>query len=425
MATYLDIKKLLGRILLVEEEINEESDMAITVHGVEGEGTTIIISDEEIRDSVQRMKQYRNDKLELYSDCSREVAVRVFPILMSRSLLNNPIEDSVNALTYTVGHASVEYCLFLIDCAADQLNENGFQLSPDLVMRSRDVIRGRYRDEQDNDPWLLLREILRVKTLKVNSGRPVSTSKLRDYATSFEFHFMYKQSEPILEVADIQDVRILRKRTRMQRREGVDTPPHRIYNAEVLDYYALAMESGDPFSSYISFYHVVEHYFDAVFRRKLTDEMKARITHPDFSYKREDKLYELAKYVKKHMSSDDSSGKGNEFESLKYVLAEYVPIDELKVRINTLDASAEGYYQNSKVPFVSGKDTKIPWSDAQGVYTKLATRIYETRNALVHSKSEQTTNQYKPYKNRKDLLAEMALIRAVAELVLINTSKTL
>lgn len=424
MATYLDIKRLLGKILFIEKEITEGNDLTITMHRAGNEDTTLIITDEEIRDSVHRMRQYRKEKLELYSDSSREVAVRFSPMLMNRSLLDTPIEDSVNSLTYTVGRASAEYCLFLIDCAVDQMNENGFVLTPDLMMRSREVIQRRGGLECNNI-WSLIQSILRIYTLRVQSGRPVSTSKLRDYATSFEFHYMYKQSEPILEITDIQDMRILRMRARLLRREGIDTPPHRIYNSEVLDYYALAMESGDPFSSYISFYHVVEHYFDAVFRRKLTDEMKAKITHPDFSYKREDKLYELAKYVKKHMSSDDKSGKGNEFESLKYVLAEYVPIDELKARINTLDTNAEGYYQSNKVPFVSGKDTKVPWSDEQGIYTKLATRIYETRNALVHSKSEQTTNQYKPYKNKKDLLAEMALIRAVAELVLINTSKTL
>lgn len=424
MATYLDIKRLIGKLLLIQEEITEESDLEVTIHKAGNEDATLIIPDEEIREAIQGMGQYRNEKLELYSDHSREVAVRSSYIFMPRSLMDTPIVDSVNSLTYNVGHASVEYCLFLIECAVDQMNENGFRLSPDLIMRSRDVIQRGYTSAVDN-PWVLIQAILRIYTLTVRSDRPVSANKLRDYATAFKFHYMYKQSEPFLEITDIQDMRILRRQTRMQRRESIDTPPQRIYNAEVLDYYALAMESGDPFSSYISFYHVVEHYFDAVFRRKLTDEMRAKITHPDFSYKREDKLYELAKYVKKHMSSDDKSGKGNEFDSLKYVLVEYVPIDELKARINTLDANAEGYYQNSKVPFVSGKDTKVPWSDDQGVYTKLATRIYETRNALVHSKSEQTTNQYKPYKNKKDLLAEMALIRAVAELVLINTSKTL
>lgn len=125
------------------------------------------------------------------------------------------------------------------------------------------------------------------------------------------------------------------------------------------------------------------------------------------------------------MSSDDESGKGNEFESLKYVLVEYVPIDELKKRIDQIDSQAIDYYQNNLVPFTTSKKTKVSWSDVQGVYTNLATRIYETRNSLVHSKSEQAANQYKPYKNKKQLSAEIALIKSVAEIILINSSKIL
>ena len=55
----------------------------------------------------------------------------------------------------------------------------------------------------------------------------------------------------------------------------------------------------------------------------------------------------------------------------------------------------------------------------------LATRIYETRNALVHSKSEQITNQYRPYEIKKELMLEIVLIRSVAELVIINSSEIL
>lgn len=146
------------------------------------------------------------------------------------------------------------------------------------------------------------------------------------------------------------------------------------------------------------------------------------LTDMDFSYKNESKVYDLAKYIKRHMKSDDDSGKGNEFESLKYVLMEYVPIESLKQRVDVIDPTAAGYYQNNNVPFTTSKKTKIMWEDSVGVYTNITTRVYETRNALVHSKSEWGTNQYKPYENKKELIREIALIRAVSELVLINSS---
>ena len=93
--------------------------------------------------------------------------------------------------------------------------------------------------------------------------------------------------------------------------------------------------------------------------------------------------------------------------------------------MNTIDATAREYYQNTFIPFTSSTKTKIGWTDTQGVITNIATRIYETRNALVHSKSEQAENQYRPYKDKKDLIREIALIRAVAELVIINSSEVM
>lgn len=97
----------------------------------------------------------------------------------------------------------------------------------------------------------------------------------------------------------------------------------------------------------------------------------------------------------------------------------------MKKRISQLDSNAIDYYQNNFIPFNTFKKMKVSWLDKQGVYTNLATRIYEIRNSLVHSKSEQVDNQYKPYKNKKEFSAEIALIRAVAEITLINSSEIL
>ena len=425
MASYLEIKQLLKILLGVRTEIDETCDILIPVRRHFEDDTNLILSNEMLKEAYERVQPYSKDKLELYTETSREIALQFFLPFTRKMTQVDPLTDSVNGLSYSISLASLEYSMFLLICIADHIRENGHGIEYDLRTRIRHLLdRTSLNDPQDNSSNLLSR-ILRAYTLKVTTDRPVSIKKLRDYAASFEFLVMYKQNTAMSEYTDVQDMYIMGSSMRPYQREDIDTPPQRIFNADVLDYYTLAMESKDPFSMYISFYHVIEHYFDAVFKRKLTEEMRNRITHPDFSYKSEDKLYELAKYVKKHLNSDDDSGKGNEFESLKYVLAEYVPIDELKRRITVLDTTATNYYQSNKVPFVTGKETKIPWSDAQGVYTKLATRIYETRNALVHSKSEQAANQYKPYENRKDLLLEIALIRATAELVLINSSETL
>ena len=94
------------------------------------------------------------------------------------------------------------------------------------------------------------------------------------------------------------------------------------------------------------------------------------------------------------------------------------PIEELMNHLALINPQLKDYYQNNLVPFTTSKKTKIMWYDTNGVYTNLATRIYETRNALVHSKSEHISNQYRPYENKNDLMSEMALIKGVKSMIL-------
>ena len=201
----------------------------------------------------------------------------------------------------------------------------------------------------------------------------------------------------------------------------IDTPPLRKYSEDVVDYYKQALASNDPYIKFISFYHVMEYFYDEVFKQKLVTDLKNKITHPDFSYKNEDKIYEIALFVKNRLRMNDETGQGNELESLKYVLNEYVSIDELKTRISVISINALNYYQTNKVAFCNA--LIISWSDSQGVFTQIAKRIYFTRNSLVHSKSGKNKERYRQYQDEKQLQLEIPLVKAVAEAIIINSSK--
>lgn len=424
MASYLEVKEVLKDILNLNTDINEICDIVMPDPYIQSEERNIVFSNADLKNAYDNMQIFDKEKLEIYSSTYREVALQLLePSMVRRMMYLETISDSINGLEYSLGPASSEYCVFLLSELAEQVKANGIRTLGDIRIRTRMFFRHNRKISEIGNSMELLSDFLRANTLKISSTQSVPLSRFRDYAVSFEFHFMYNQGTAISEYTDIQDMYSIGNSVFRFPRKKLDSSPQRIYNKDVIDYYTMAMESRDPFTVYISFYHIIEHYFDAVFRKKLTEEIKNKITHPDFSYKDETKLYELAKYIKKHMNSDDDSGKGNEFESLKYVLIEYVDIDELKKHINNIDATAIDYYQNNLVPFTTSKKTKIAWSNAQGVYTNLATRIYETRNSLVHSKSENTANQYRPYENKKELTLEIALIKSVAELVLINSSK--
>ena len=423
MASYLEIKQILKEILCIDMVVDENCDITIPVNSYSSDEVNVVIPNADLRVAFDNMQNYTKNQLEISTNTYREIAIQFFAPYTRAVAESEPINDSINGFEYSLSFASSEYCLFLLNELAEGVKVNGRKLLIDLRHRNRLLFRRNGINSETSSPISLLPDFLRAYTLKISSVHPVSLTKLRDLAASYEFQFMYKQGSAVSEYTDIQDMYSIGNSILHYSREKVDSPPQRIYNKDVLDYYTLAMESRDPFTMYISFYHIIEHYFDAVFRKKLTEEIKDKITRPDFSYKSEDKLYELAKYIKKHMNSDDDSGKGNEFESLKYVLLEYVPIEDLKKSISRIDTTAIDYYQNNCVPFTTSKKTRIAWSDSQGVYTNLATRIYETRNSLVHSKSEHIADQYKPYENRKDLILEIALIKSVAELVLINSSE--
>ncbi len=422
MASYLEIKQVLKEILCIKTDIDENCDIILYSSYNSDECS---ISNDILKKAFKNIENYKIDKLEILTKNYREVALQLFGPISKNVTDLEPLNDSINGLSYSIGPASLDYCMFLLNHIAESVRINGRKVYIDLLQRRRMIFRHGFNKVDSENSLEVLSEILRATTLKIKSIVPINAKKLRDCASSFEFLFMYKKNIAISEYTDVQDMYAIGNSVLRYTQEEVDSPPQRIYNGEVLDYYTMAMESRDPFTIYISFYHIIEYYFDAVFRKKLTEEIKDRMTRPDFSYKSEEKIYELAQYIKKHMSGDEKSGKGNEFESLKYVLMEYVPIDDLKKRINQIDLKAIDYYQNNFVPFTTSSKTKVFWSDTQGVYTNLATRIYETRNSLVHSKSEQAANQYKPYKNKKELSVEIPLIKAVAEIIIINSSEIL
>lgn len=108
-------------------------------------------------------------------------------------------------------------------------------------------------------------------------------------------------------------------------------------------------------------------------------------------------------------------------ESLKFVLNEYVPVSNLQSRIKEIDSPSVAYYQSNKVSFCDAP--VIGWNNTQGAITQVAKRVYFTRNALVHSKSGKNKERYRPYKDEKQLEKEIPLVKAIAELIIINSSR--
>ncbi|MFC2737313.1 MAG: hypothetical protein ACFN25_04380, partial [Leptotrichia wadei] len=163
----------------------------------------------------------------------------------------------------------------------------------------------------------------------------------------------------------------------------------------------------------------LEYNYDEIFKKNVIADLKNKLTAVGFSYKKDEKIYELFKVIKKRLRDNRNSGQGNENDTLKLVLLEYITIKEIISRISELDNNAIDRYSTKEVSFSKG--SKINWNDPREALSGIQKRIYKTRNSLIHSKSE-NKEVYIPYKDEDELKQEIPLIRAIAELIIKKTS---
>lgn len=425
MATFYEVKKLLCRLFRCTNINDDNDDVVFEVHSFRGEQENVVItiSNSELQELYDKVSIMGTNGLELYSENNYEIALNIdHPIMRWQEFLLVS-DDSVNGISYEIGYPTIEYSLYLLMLIIDMNHQQGRRIEA-LPVRLRSPYGIHINSEMGDTLETILPKRIGEFSLKIKntSADYKSLDMFRKMKTSFIFEFMYKTGNYLIEFLDILDMfpinRGMRKRANGMQ---IDTPPLREYSEDVVDYYKQALASNDPYIKYISFYHIMEYFYDEVFKRKMVTDLKNKITHPDFSYKDDDKIFEIAKFVKNRLRMNDETGQGNELESLKYVLKEYVSIDDLKTRINTIDSNALNYYQNNKVSFCNAPI--IGWADSQGVFTQMAKRIYFTRNSLVHSKSGKNKERYRPYQDEKQLQLEIPLVKAVAEAIIINSSK--
>lgn len=427
MITYFEFKEYICRLFGHRDYEPDENDVNIELRSVrktpsEEQPLRIMIINSELYELYIKVSAALTESLEYYVGDHYEVAINIDYPFMRRSEFPTESEDITNGIKYELGYPSIEYCVYLILMLKQYINNNTVRLSvPIRLRRSIDYTRNLEMDETITFAKLLPKMIGEM-SLKISTQESKPISVFKNYKSAFGFEFMYLSNLALVEFTDIND--IFRINSSMRGRvdiSQIDTPPLRLYNADVVDYYKLTLASNDPYIKYISCYHIMEYFFDEVFKKKMVKDIKSRITHPDFSYKNDERVYDIALFIKNRLKMNDEAGQGNELESLKYVLNEYIDIDELKARIDSIDSNISQYYANNKVVFCNAPI--IAWNDMQGVYTQLAKRIYFTRNSLVHSKSGKNQERYKPYKNEPQLQSEVPLVKAISELIIINSSK--
>ena len=415
MANYLEVKKVFCRMLDVSDinAINEDSNITFPLSRFD-DGPKLVIDNEMLNAAFNILETQNCADMQLYSTTQYEVAVKSRWFPRGREIT---LKDEVNGIKYCLGKASLLYIVMVCNrmCEDEALMNEMIRSKPMVVpfLPSRDISVEDFIDRY-----------FRINTIKIEADKETRLNTFVQFCNSFEYLYMYKTRRSVMKIANLSEL-YERSGGGRSRVGEIGEPPRRTVNPATLEYYAMAVNAEDPFTAYISFYHILEYYFDEVYKKKIVDDMKNKLTNPSFSYKNEKQIYELAKWIGKKMKNDDKDGRGNELDSLKYVLEEYVPIADLIKSLDEWNVGLKDYYQSKNVVFNGSSKGRIAWSDNMGVYTNISNRIYYTRNALVHSKSDQSDKQYKPQKHKSALVKELPLIQVIAELILFKDGEPL
>lgn len=96
-------------------------------------------------------------------------------------------------------------------------------------------------------------------------------------------------------------------------------------------------------------------------------------------------------------------------------------VSALLDKVRAYDESLIDYYKTNRVAFCNGAIIDLEHVDPEAIWGAIASRIYSTRNAIVHSKGGDK-GKFVPFEHDQLLAREVTLLRFVAELIIIASS---
>jgi hypothetical protein len=327
--------------------------------------------------------------------------------------------DEENGITYILSRPSDEYLLYLI-YRISKFNEFRSVWNPNFFRRS-------LRFQENESVVINIFETLRyasprLMTLRLESIKDKKANEFTKFSNAFLFQISYNLDLSLVSQRYLDEF-LRAGRIAKFRRSRIDDiePPRRFYVPELLYHYQMAVASESPQLEYLSYYHIIEYFFERVFNEELITKVKNKITLPDFSYKSESDIKNLIEEIKKSFKLRQGDTTFGEEEALRLTLVRYVDIAVLIKKLKEYDEPLIAYYKTNTVSFSRGNNVDLENSDILSIYKAISGRIYKTRNSIVHSK-EGDKSRYIPFEHDRLLIKEVPLLRFIAELIIMNTS---
>lgn len=395
------------------------------------------ITFEKFWDDVNNILDNTNhDEATIYDSNNFETAIRLenygrMPSSMAFRRQSLEMSDDSNGISYKVGKPSLKYIIFLINKLKDSSSNDEFRRRYSISISRVFESYAHYSDvdtiERDDEKVITLEELLNkifsmYYTVQIKTSKSKQVRDFENYFNSVIFHLGFKLDNSFIKIALLDDLFNFNRRGRTVRRGSDIEAPRRFYIKDLIYHYQMALASGISYVEYISYYHVIEHFMEKIYTDEFVNSIKAKITDPRFSFNRDKDIKSLIKEINDHTRFQKEEMIINEREAIRLTLNKYIDISKLKVSLNNLDNSLLMYYEQNEIRFSKGE--KIPFSNnnTDEIIKKMANRIYNTRNSLVHSK-ETDKSKYVPFEHDDQLMREIPLMRLIAEEIIIETSE--
>lgn len=331
--------------------------------------------------------------------------------------------DSVNKITYQQGNISNDLVFHIL---SDKNNMDDIRL---LFRFPRMLYIRRLEDvfsKEENSLLELISKMIfrRYNSLIIEFESNITLKKAQEYMYAYVYTYMFNKQVSLFPCFDIKS--LFPQRQILKHSSDFDCPK-KIYITELISYYNEAISSSIWSHKYLSFYHILEYFYENVFIEDQIAKAREILTDASFSYKRNKDIANLIKKIQAKAIDRDIAI--NEKTALSLLIQKHIPQDVLKEKL--MDKYGDDFIVilNKKVEFSDGNVLIFSEADEKQYIDSLTNRIYKTRNAIVHSKEsltdEKKNNKYKPYKDDNELLHEIALIQVVAEIIINETAKDL
>lgn len=419
--TVIEIKEAICN--LFNFTVQEETDQKIVFNVIADKLATL--DKEQVEQIIVEIGRMTADQeIELFNNNKYEVLVRnENRIMFSRDIIQI---DTVNKIEYKIDRPTDNYLIFFLYNLSKQ---NTPRILRGGIMPHR--LRRLYENQQqslfETNILDVIKEVVpRLETLQIKSENVKKKNEYEQLVYAFLFNLGYNLDYTIQPLRFMDEFTQPYRLGRLRRVNFADVePPKRIYLNELILHYQKGISSESIDHQFLSFYHVLEHFFEKIYNDDIVNSVKSELTKPSFSYKRTKDLNSLIGLIQTRLKYRNDEFQINEPEALELTLKKFVKdLPYLASELRTISPTLIDYFKSTEVPFSRGNKVNFDSNNNVEIYSNLAKRIYLTRNSIVHSK-DTDKSKYTPFRDDKDLLTEIYLLRLIAEIVIIENSKEL